>query len=107
MVERNWLVLKEGVPVRVHIIDWNVAERTIRDPQFKVEKPVEGLVLLVDRVDGLPDLRTWSVLHQGLRSELEVYLQSGRYRNYEFVVTKLGARYRSTYKLEQIPLTTA
>lgn len=103
MVERNWVVIETGVPKRLHIIEHLVTPRKIRDPHFDVEKEVEGLVLLVDRVDGEPVLRTWSVLSTRLWELLEPYFEGQRYKSYEFIVTKLGRGFLSEYKLEVLP----
>ena len=84
----NYVVLKPGVPVRLHFSDHAVVKRQITDPIRGVQVERESLVLYVDRVDGVKVDLMYSILSQKHAAEFSGYLEGKKYLGYEFVVVK-------------------
>jgi len=89
-IEPNWVMLKPGVPVRMHFIDHVAVPREITDPYFGVPRTVQSLVFRVDRQDGVEVERAFSILSDKLKNDLSGYLVDKRYRGYEFIIVKPG-----------------
>jgi len=87
----NYVVLRPGVPVRLHFSDYRVVKRQITDPIRNVQVERESLVLYVDRQDGVKVDRMYSILSQKHAAELAGYLEGNRYLNYDFVIVKDAA----------------
>jgi len=77
--------------VRLHFSDHRILKRTITDPVRKVPVERESLVFYVDKEDGSPVDRIYSVLSQKHAAEFAGYLEGKRYTVYEFVVVKDAA----------------
>lgn len=84
----NWVILKPGVPKKLHFSDHRFLERVITDPVFGVEKRVQSLMLLVDEEDGHPVEKTLSIVSSKLVQELSGYLEGKKYKGYRFVIVK-------------------
>lgn len=84
----NFVVLKPGVPVKIHFKAHAFVDREIMDPTFKVPRTVRGLLLLVDEEGGIPVDKTFSVLSQKLAGEMSGYLEGQRYLGYTFTIVK-------------------
>ena len=87
----NFVVLKPGVPVKLHFRAHKVVDRVITDPTFEVSRTVKALLFLVDEEDGAPVDKTYSVLSQKLASDLSGYLEGQRYLRYTFTLVKDAA----------------
>lgn len=87
-VEENWVVLEPGVAKRVHMIDHVVGSREITDKYFGRPRTVTTWLFLVDREDGRPVDKTFSVLSGRLKDELSGYIPDKRYKGYEFTFIK-------------------
>jgi len=84
------VILKPGVPKRLHFKDDTTEDRQIQDRYFNVPRTVKSLIFLVDRVDGASVDKTFSVLSQKLINDLAGYMENKKYRNYEFTLVKDG-----------------
>ena len=84
----NWVKLPVGKVVCMHFREYRVTPRQITDPMFNVPRTVTSLVFLVDRVDGKPVDKTFSVVSERLAQEFEPYLEDGTYRNYTWCLVK-------------------
>lgn len=104
MVFMNYVVLQEDTPVRLHFSDHYFVDRMIWDKDLGKEKPVRSLVLVVDREGAEVVLKTLSILSERLASTMEPYLRDSHFRDFDFVITKLGQGYGTTYQVEAIPL---
>lgn len=82
--------LEVGREVRLHFREYSVESRQITDPVFKVPRTVRSLLFLVDRVDGAPVDKTFSVVSEKLADEFWPYLEDGSFRLYEWVLVKDG-----------------
>lgn len=87
----NFVVLKPGVPVKMHFKAHKFVDRVIMDPTFGVSRTVKALLFLVDEVGGSPVDKTYSVLSQRLAGELSGYLEGQRYLGYTFTLVKDAA----------------
>jgi len=87
----NWVKLPVGKVVCMHFREYRVTPRQITDPMFGVPRTVTSLVFLVDRVDGAPVDKTFSVVSERLAQEFEPYLEDGSYRNYVWCLVKDAA----------------
>lgn len=90
MVLDNWVKLEVGKPVELHFSQYRVTSRQITDPYFGTPRTVESLLFLVDRVDGEPVDKTFSVTSEKLAQEFEPYLEDGSYRDYIWTLVKDG-----------------
>jgi len=88
MVIENWVKLEPGVPKTLHFVDHKILTRVITDPIFKRPKRVQSIVFLVDREDGMPVEKSFSVVSERLANELKAYLEGKRYVRYEFTFIK-------------------
>ena len=91
MVLDNWVKLEVGKEVELHFKEYRVASRQITDPYFGTPRKVESLLFLVDRVDGEPVDKTFSVVSEKLAQEFEPYLEDGSYRDYTWCLVKDAA----------------
>lgn len=100
---QNYLALEVDKPTRIHIDDYHYIQRIIHDPVLGKDKPVWSHMFWLDRVDGEPAARTFSVLSEGLWQQLEPYVKRGTFREYEFVITKRGEGHQTKYEVEVFP----
>ena len=84
----NWVVLRPGVPTRLHFKAHRMVERTITDAIFEVTRTVRSMLFLVDEEDDVPVDKTFSVLSQRLMNDLAGYLEADRYLLYTFTLIK-------------------
>ena len=91
MTLENWVKLPVGKVVCMHFSEYRITERQITDPMFNVPRTVSSLVFLVDRVDGAPVDKTFSVVSERLAQEFEPYLEDGSYRDYTWCLVKDAA----------------
>ena len=68
--------------------EYQVTSREITDPFWKTPRKVESLLFLVDRVDGKPVDKTFSVVSEKLAQEFEPYLEDGSYKSYLWCLVK-------------------
>lgn len=87
----NYVSLVPGRMVRLHFSDHAILKRQIEDPIRHVQVERESLLLYVDRVDGAPVDKIYSVLSQKHAAEFAGYLEGKRYKAYEFIVVKDAA----------------
>lgn len=88
MAIENWVKLTPNVKVRMHFKDYRVVERSITDPWFDVPMKQQSLVFLVDRLNGEPVSKRFSVLSEKTANELQPYLEDGSYKAFEWVFEK-------------------
>ena len=84
----NWVILKPGVEVKLHFREYRITPRQIKDPFWKVDRQVNSLLFLVDREDGKPVDKMFSVISDRLAQEFEPYLEDGSYKLYEWTIVK-------------------
>jgi len=86
----NWVILKPGVEVKLHFREYRITPREIEDPFWKVGRRVNSLLFLVDKEDGKPVDKMFSVISDRLAGEFEPYLEDGSYKDYEWTIVKGG-----------------
>lgn len=99
----NYVDLKKDTPTRMHFTDHYMVEREIWDPGLGRFKVVRSLVFWVDELDGEPTAKTFSVLSEKLASMLRPYLPNHTYVEKDFVITKHGEGFATTYTVEAHP----
>ncbi len=104
MVMMNYIELQEDRPLRMHFSDHYWIEQMIFDRDAQKELPKRKLVFQVDRLEGEPEIRTFSILSSKLVVKLEPYLKDSRHRDYEFIITKRGSGFQTEYEVEVLPL---
>ena len=87
----NYVTLSPGVMVRLHFKDHALLKRQIEDPVRHVPVERESLLFYVDKVNGGPVDKIYSILSQKHAAEFAGYLEGKRYVGYEFVVVKDAA----------------
>jgi len=103
MVLRNYVILEEGKPARMHFVDHELQPREITDPVTGRHKTVTALVFQVDELEGKPVLAYYSITSQKHADQFAPYLERKRYLEYDFVVTQIGRGFLREYKVEVIP----
>jgi hypothetical protein len=99
----NVVQLREGVPKRLHFTDHAIADVEIQDPLLQRPKMVTRLTFTVDEEDGSPVAKTFSVLSERLAGDLGPYLPERAYRSLEFVITRRGTGFATSYTVLRIP----
>lgn len=84
----NWVILKPGVEVRLHFKDYRITPREIEDQLWKQTRTVQSLLFLVDRENGAPVDKMFSVISDRLAQEFDPYLKDGSYKDYEWTLIK-------------------
>ena len=84
----NFVVLKPGIPVKMHWKAHKFVDRQIMDPTFEVPRTGRSLLFLVDEEDGRAVDKTYSVMSTKLAGELSGYLEGNRYLGYNFTIVK-------------------
>jgi hypothetical protein len=87
----NYVTLSPGVMVKLHFSDHAILKRKIEDPIRHVQVERESLLFYVDKVNGGPVDKIYSILSQKHAAEFAGYLEGKRYTAYEFVVVKDAA----------------
>jgi len=87
----NYVTLAPGVRVRLHFKDHRILPRVITDPVRNVQVERESLMMYVDKMDGVPVDKIYSILSQKHAAEFAGYLPGKRYQSYEFVIVKDAA----------------
>lgn len=100
----NFVALEDGVPTRMHFTDSYFVRRRIRDRDSGGFKEVESLVFQVDRVDGLPAFKTFSVLSSKLANSLQPFLNDFRFLEYDFIITMEGEGMTREFRVQPIRL---
>ncbi len=100
----NWVMFKEGIPERVHLIDHAIGPKEITDPNTLRPVTRNTCVFDVDRLNGESVKAQLSVMAEKLFAQFEPYLPGKVYRDYEFVITKTGSGLRTSYSVQVIPL---
>ena len=103
MTFMNYVELLEDKPVTMHFTDWSDVTREIMDPVFNRLKPVEGISLWVDLLDGQPSARTLNIISQKLIKQLTPYRAHDKYANYLFTITKRGSGWRTDFDVDVVP----
>lgn len=98
----NYVKLVSGVPTRMHFSDDYIVERDIQDPETGRIKRIRGLVLWVDRLGAKDCGKSFSVLSEKLRTQLEPFLKDKLYQKYEFIITEMGAGFYKDWTVEPI-----
>lgn len=99
----NYIQLEPGKPTRMHFVDHMYTAREIFDPMLGKNKPVWSLVFTVDRLEGAPAFRTFSILSQNLEAQFKPLLDDKSYSKYEFVITKEGSGFHTQWTVTRKP----
>ncbi|MDR7492445.1 MAG: hypothetical protein QN122_13490 [Armatimonadota bacterium] len=100
---QNFVRLEPGESKRLHFVDHAIAPRDIRDPVTGLVRPVRTLVFIVDMEDGVPVQKTFSVTASRLAAEFAPFLTDRLYRAFDFVITKHGSGFGTTYTVVRVP----
>lgn len=103
MVLENYVKLTPGVPKRLHFTDHALVTKTLTDPLLGRSKEVRSLEFLVDSEDGVKVDKSFSVVSEKLAATLEPWLGGKRYLAYEFVITKRGESFVTSYTVDVTP----
>ena len=87
---QNWVKLAPTVPTRLHFTAYAIVNTPITDPTTKFTKTVQSLQFQVDKQDGAPVSKTFSILSERLAAEFNPYLADNQYTRFEFVIVKDG-----------------
>jgi len=105
MVLENYVILKPEVPARLHFTDHTKERRTTTDP--KTGRPTSRNVLIfeVDRLDSREVAAKYSIMSEKHAGQFEPYLKDKLYRGYDFIITKHGESYLTSWSVAVIPKT--
>jgi len=97
-------MLEQGIPERMHFSAFFKGTRDIIDSVTGRVVPKNVAEFDVDRLNGQPTNAKFSVLAEKLFAQLEPYTLDNTYKNYEFVVTRIGAGFTTSFSVQVIPL---
>ncbi len=100
MVLQNYVILKEGIPTRLHFTDHEIQSREITDPLTKLPKTVRALVLTVDQLDGRAVDARYSTISEKHAMIFSPYLGDKSYKNYDFIITQVGHGFTREYQVK-------
>ena len=101
----NYVALEKDTPTRMHFTDHYIVEREIWDEKLGKYKMIKSLVFWVDKLNGEPTARTFSVVSESLASMLRPSLPDHSYIDKEYVITKRGEGFATRYELQIEPIT--
>lgn len=101
----NYVALEKDTPTRLHFTDHYKVTREIWDEKLGRFKEITSLVFWVDKLNGEPTARTFSVVSESLASMLRPSLPDHSYIDNEYVITKRGEGFATRYELQKIPIT--
>lgn len=78
---------------------WDSCAFTFTDPETHTSKVVPGLCLVVSELEGVAVRRRLNVISKRLVDLLRPFLESGKYRELRFTITKHGVRPKVTYEV--------
>lgn len=97
---RNFVVLADGVPARMHFAAHALVDKPITDPLTRFPKTVRALELLVDQLNGQAVSAAFSVTAEKLAVQLQPWVENGRLSLVDFVITKRGTGFATSYSVE-------
>jgi len=103
MVLENYVILETGVPARLHFTDHVTQRRTTTDPLTGQPTTRNVLVFDVDRLDGREVFAKYSIMAEKHAGQFGPYLPDKSYRGYDFLITKTGEGFRTSWSLQVIP----
>ena len=105
MVLENYVILETGIPARLHFTDHAIQRRTTTDPLTGEPTTRNVLVFEVDRVGVREVFAKYSIMAEKHAGQFAPYLPDKSYREYDFVITKTGEGFRTSWSLQVIPRT--
>jgi len=103
MVLENYVILETGVPARIHFTDHVIQRRTVTDPLTNEPTTRNVLVFEVDRLNGRDVAAKYSIMAEKHAGQFAPYLPKKDYRDYDFVITRSGEGFRTSWSLQVIP----
>ena len=103
MVLENYVILETGIPARLHFTDHAIQRRTVTDPLTGEPTTRAVLVLEVDRLNNREAFAKYSIMAEKHAGQFKPYLDDKSYRNYDFVITKTGEGFRTSWSVQVIP----
>ncbi len=99
----NIVILEPGKPERMHFRDHLKGPRDITDNRTGQPTIRNVLEFDVDELNGQKVEAKYSTMAEKHFSQLEPYLFNKAYLQYDFIVTKTGSGFRTTYSTQVIP----
>jgi hypothetical protein len=103
MVLENYVILETGVPARVHFTDHIIEKRTITDPSTGLPATRNVLIFEVDRLNFKEVSAKYSTMSEKHALQFQPFLSERVYRDYDFVITKIGEGFRTSWSVQTIP----
>lgn len=103
-VLENYVILETGIPTRLHFTDHSIRRREITDPETGQPAMRKALVFSVDKMDGRAIDALYSTISEKHATSFEPYLANKEYRDYEFVITRSGEGFRTSYSVTPVLL---
>jgi len=105
MVLENYVILQAGIPARVHFTDHVIERRTTTDPGTGRPTSRNVLVFEVDKLNGKDVFAKYSIMAEKHAGQFSPYLEDKSYRGYDFIITKQGEGYLTSWSVTVIPKT--
>lgn len=99
----NIVILQPGVPERMHFSDHFKGPRDITDNRTGQPTVREVLEFDVDELNGQKVSAKYSILAEKHFAQMEPYLKDRAYLGYDFIITKTGSGFRTTYTTVALP----
>ena len=104
MVLQNFLVLPDGEPTIIHMVDHEIQARGIVDPLTRRAKTINVLVFEVDEVNGVAVSTTWSITAERLASNFKAFLDGKTYVDRLWTVTPRGTSFMREFEVTSTPI---
>ncbi len=96
-------MLEPGIPERMHFSGHAIEKRDITDPTTLRTATRNVAVFDVDWLNGESISAKFSVMAEKLYAQLEPYIRDNSYRDYQFVITKTGTGFTTSFSVQVIP----
>jgi hypothetical protein len=100
MVLSNYVKLEPGIPKRLHLTAYHFEDREITDRITGQPKTIRTLIFRVDREDGTPVAKDWSVVAEKLAVQLQVMLPNNLFTQYDLIVTQSTPGFQADYSVK-------
>lgn len=101
MVLQNFIVLEEGKPTTLHLVDHEIQQRAIRDSLTGRAKVINVLVFRVDELNGQAVSSEWSLTSERAAANFQSFLDDRSYVNYLWTVTARGRDFQREYEVRK------
>ena len=103
MVLENYVILRDGVPSRVHIADMYLEARTITEGATGRPAPRNTLIMVIDGLDSRVVAAKLTTMAEKFASQMMPYMANKEYLKYDFTIIQRGDGYLRSWTITKTP----